>query len=159
MRGRVRIGALGVVDEQHIAAAADLFHAVRETGKAAQAVLQDFGDDAERERAGRGAGRILRIVQAAQRADAADPRDLAARAAGSAPDDFMLDIDAVGQRILHRDPDHAPAGLLDPVGGVAAPSVIDADDRGALFLHAGDQTLLHRGIMFERAVAVDDGLR
>ena len=36
MRRGVRIGALGVVDEQHIAAAADLLHAVRETGKAAQ---------------------------------------------------------------------------------------------------------------------------
>ncbi len=81
--------------------------------------------------------------------------DLAARAAGSTPDDFVIDIDAVRQRILHRDPDHALAGLLDPVGGVAAPSVVDADDRGALRLHAGDQTLLHRGIMFERAVTID----
>ena len=42
MRRGIRIGALGVVDEQHVAAAADLLHAVRETGKAAQAVLQDF---------------------------------------------------------------------------------------------------------------------
>ena len=81
MRRRVRIGALEVVDEQHIAAAADLLHAVRQTGKAAQRRLAGLFDDAERERAGRGAGRILRIVQAAQRADAADPRDLAARAA------------------------------------------------------------------------------
>ena len=43
MRRRVGIGALGVVDEQHISAAADLLHAVREAGEAAQAVLQDFG--------------------------------------------------------------------------------------------------------------------
>ena len=40
MRRGVGIGALGVVDEQHVAAAADLLHAVRETGKAAQALLQ-----------------------------------------------------------------------------------------------------------------------
>ena len=71
------------------------------------------------------------------------------------PDDFVIDIDAVGKRVFHRDPDHALAGVLDPVGGIAAPSVVDADDRGALRLHAGDQTLLHRGIMFERAVAID----
>ena len=96
MRRRIGIGALGVVDEQHIAAAADLLHAVRETGKAAQAVLQGFAGDAERQRAGRSAGGILRVVQAAQGSDAADPRDLAARAAGGAPDDFALDIDAVG---------------------------------------------------------------
>ena len=159
MRRRVRIGALGVVDEQHVAAAADLLHAVREAGKAAQAVLQDFGADAERQRAGRGAGRVLRVVQAAQRADAADPRDLAARAAGGAHDGFALDIDAVGQRILHGDAHHALAGLLDAVGGVAAPAVVDADDRGALRLHAGDQALLHRGIMFAACRGGRYGLR
>ena len=82
-------------------------------------------------------------------------RDLAARAAGGAPDDFALDIDAVRQRIFHRDPHHALAGTLDPVGAVAAPSVVDADDRGALCLHAGDQPLLHGRIMFKRAVAID----
>ncbi len=83
MRGGIGIGALGVVDEQHIAAAADLLHAVRQPRKAAQAVLQDIGGDAHRERAGRGAGRVLRIVQAAQRADAAELCDFAARAAGA----------------------------------------------------------------------------
>src|SRR5580658_287825 len=35
-------------------------------------------------------------AQAEQRTDAADPRDLAARAAGGAQDGFMFDIDAVG---------------------------------------------------------------
>ncbi len=42
-----------------------------------------------------------------------------------------------------------------PVGGVAAPAVVDADDRGALRLHAGDQALLHRGVVLQRAVAID----
>src|SRR3954471_18118490 len=50
---------------------------------AAQAVWKDSGGEPERERAGRRTGRFLRIVQPAQRADAADPRDLAARAARS----------------------------------------------------------------------------
>ena len=70
-------------------------------------------------------------------------------------DGLALDIDAVGQRILHRDPHHALAGLLEPVGDVAAPAVVDADDGGALRLHAGDQPLLHRGVVLERAVAVE----
>src|SRR5213076_1012647 len=155
MRRRIRIGALGIVDEQHVVAAADLLHAVRETGKAAQAVLQGLGTDAYRQRASRSASRILRVVQPAQGTDAADPRDLAPRPAGGAPDDFALDIDAVRQRIFHRDAHHASAGLFDPVGGVSAPAVVDADDRGALRLYAGDQALLHGRIVLERAMAID----
>src|SRR6266849_8518954 len=98
MRRRIGIGALGIVDEQHVAAAADLLHAVREAGKAAQAVLQNFGTDAKRQRARRRARGILRIVPAAQGTDAADPRYLAARAAGWAHGGFMLDRETVGQR-------------------------------------------------------------
>ena len=41
MRSRIRIGALGVVDEQHVAEPSDLLHAMRETRKAAQALLQN----------------------------------------------------------------------------------------------------------------------
>ena len=70
-------------------------------------------------------------------------------------DGFALDIDAVGQRVLHGDPHHALARLVEPVGDVAAPAVIDADDRGALRLHAGDQPRLHGGVMLQRAVAID----
>ena len=78
-------------------------------GKLRRPFCRRLGRDAQRQRAGRRAGRILRIVQAAQRADAADPRDLAARAAGRAHDGFALDIDAVGQRVLHGDAHHALA--------------------------------------------------
>ena len=38
-------------------------------------------------------------------------------------------------------------GGFDPVGGFPAPSVIDADDRSTLRLHAGNQMLLHGCIM------------
>jgi hypothetical protein len=62
---------------------------------------------------------------------------------------------AVGKRMFHRDPHHALARLRDPLGDVPAPSVVDADDRSALRLHGSDQTLLHGGIMFEGAVAID----
>src|SRR5579863_1460102 len=105
MRRGVRIGTLGVVDEQHLAAAADLLHAVGEAGKAAQSVLQDLGADAERQRAGRGACRVLGVMQPAERTDAADPRDLAPRRAGRKQDGFTLDIDAVWQWISDRDAD------------------------------------------------------
>ena len=40
-----------------------------------------------------------------------------------------------------------------------APAVVDADDRGAVRLHAGDQARLHGRVMRKRAVAIDDGLR
>src|SRR3982074_1068654 len=155
MRRSVRIGALGVVDEQHAAAAADLLHAVREARKTAQAVLQDLVRDTKRKRASGSTGRILRIVQTAQRTDAADLRDLAARTSRGAPDGFAFDIDAVRQWIFHGDANDPLAGLLDPVGRVPAPVVIDADDGGAMLLYARDQPLLDGGIMFERAVAID----
>src|SRR5215472_14192160 len=71
-------------------------------------------------------------AQATQRADAADPRDFAARAAGRAQDGFMLDIDAIGERIPHGYAHHTRARLLDAVGGVATMDVVDADDRRPL---------------------------
>lgn len=66
MRGRVGVGALGIIDEQHVAAAADLLHAMGEAGKAAQAILKHVEADAHGERSGGGAGRVLRVVEAAQ---------------------------------------------------------------------------------------------
>src|ERR1700716_1604953 len=75
-------------DSANVAATAALPHALGEPRKTAQPVLQGFGGDAERQRAGRGAGRILRVVEAAQRTDAADPCDLAARGTGGPPDGF-----------------------------------------------------------------------
>ena len=63
LRGGVRVGRLGVVDEQHLALAADLLHAVREAGKRTQPLLDRSAD---RPSASAGAGRaggVLRIVQ------------------------------------------------------------------------------------------------
>ena len=78
-----------------------LFHAMREAGKIAQALLQHLAADAERQHRRRGAGGILRVVAAAQRADAADVGDFAAGAARGAYDRIMIDADAVRQRALH----------------------------------------------------------
>ncbi len=68
---------------------------------------------------------------------------------------LALDIDAVGQRVLDGDPHHPLAGLIEPVGDVAAPAVVDTDDRGTLRLHAGDQPCLDGRIVLQRAVAID----
>src|SRR4029077_3361496 len=106
-------------------------------------------------RASGGAGRVLRVVQAAQRANTAEPRDFTARGAGGTHNCFALDIDAVRQRVFDGDPPHAFPRRVEPIGDVAAEDVVDTDDRGARWLHAGDQTLLHRGVVLQRAVAVD----
>ena len=66
-----------------------------------------------------------------------------------------LDVDAVGERPAHRDAHHALAGALDAVGDRLAPVVVDADDRGAVALHARDQPLLDRRVVRKRAVAVE----
>ena len=71
----IGVGRLGIVDEQHRALAADLLHAVREAGKRAQPRLDRRGVEPERQRRRRRAGGVLRVVQAAQRADAVERRD------------------------------------------------------------------------------------
>src|SRR6478736_9979890 len=45
--GCICIGALGIVDEQHVAATADLLHAVRKAGKTSQSFLQDLTGNPE----------------------------------------------------------------------------------------------------------------
>ena len=44
---------------------------------------------------------------------------------------------------------------VEPIGNRAAPVVVDADDRGAVLRHAGDQAFLDRRVMLHRAVAVE----
>src|SRR5690242_19085677 len=128
---------------------------MRKTRKAAQALLQHVRTDAERKRGGRRASRILGIVQAAERTDATDPCDLAARAAAGAHDRLVLDIDAVGKRVLDRNAHHTLARLLHTISAGAGEVIIDTDDRGALWLYAGDQPFFHRGVVRKRAVTVD----
>ena len=71
--GGVGVGRLGIVDEQHAPDAADLLHAVREAGEAAQSPRGSRPRlDAERAHRGDGGRRVLRIVRAAQRADAGE---------------------------------------------------------------------------------------
>jgi len=57
--------------------------------------------------------------------------------------------------MLHRDANHAAAGLREAVGAGAAPDIIDPDDGTAVLCNAIDQALLDRGVMFDRAVAID----
>ena len=140
--------ALEFVDEQHRAAPADLLHAVREAGKRAQARLDRRGVKPERQRRRSGAGGVLRIVRATQRADAAKLRAISRVTPAVACMIFpMLGVDAVGQRPQHRHAHHALAGAVEPVGDGRAPIVVDADDGGAIALHAGDQPLLDRRVV------------
>ncbi len=74
-RGAVGVGGLRIVDEQHASLAADRLHAVGEAGKRGKALLDGAEIEAEREAGGDGAGRVLRIVRAAQRADAGEIGD------------------------------------------------------------------------------------
>ena len=71
----VGIGGFGIVDVEDSAAAAELFHAVGEARERAQPGLNRRRFEAERQRRGGGAGGVLRIVQSAQRADAAELGD------------------------------------------------------------------------------------
>ena len=75
----IGIGGFGIVDEENGAAAADFFHAMREPRERAKPGLDRRRLEAERQRRGRGAGGVLRVVQAAQRADAAKLGDLRQR--------------------------------------------------------------------------------
>ena len=72
MRRGVRVGALGVVDEQHIVRAGRPAPCDAPGRESCASPFAERPADAERQRAGRGAGGVLRVVQAAQRADAAD---------------------------------------------------------------------------------------
>ena len=94
-------------------------------------------------------------MRTAQRADAADLHDRARGAAGRAHHAVAFDVEAVGERLAHRDPLDALASLLDAVGDRLAQIVVDAHDRAAAILHARDQPLLDRRIVRERAVAVE----
>src|SRR5437764_2888162 len=78
---RIGVGGLGIVDEEDRAAAADLLHSVREARKGSQRALDRVRRQSERQRRGGGAGGVLRIVDSAQRADAADANHIARPAA------------------------------------------------------------------------------
>ncbi|MGY4326159.1 hypothetical protein ACVWWG_000573 [Bradyrhizobium sp. LB7.2] len=98
---------------------------------------------------------ILRIVQAAQRADAAEPGNFAAGTSRIAHDGAVLHMDAARQRVLDGNALHLLACAIEPVGDVAAKPVVDTDDRGAAALHTGNEAFLHRGVMRDGAVTVD----
>jgi len=155
LRGRVRVGRLGIIDEQHTALVRHLLHPVREARKRDEALLDHLRRHPERKRSTGRTGRILRVVQPAQRTDAAEAHDGARGAAGRLHDLLRLDIEPVGQRPAHRDADGPIAGTFDAIGGGGAPGIIDPDNRHTAFLHARNQPFLHRRIVRERAMAIE----
>src|SRR5262252_6724227 len=153
--GGIRVGCLGIIDEQHAVLAADLFHAVGEARKRNQALLDRLNRKPERERRAGGTGCVLRVVHAAQRADAADMGNGALGTVHGLHDRFALHVKPRAQRLAHGDASELFARPLDAVSRRRAPRIVDADDRDAVRLHAGDQPLLHRGVVRERPVAVE----
>ena len=65
--GGVSVGRFRVVDEQHPAKPADLFHAMRKAGKRLERARDAIALDAKRPRGGVGERRVLPIVGAAKR--------------------------------------------------------------------------------------------
>ena len=155
LRGRIGIGGLGIIDEEHRTAPADFFHAMREPGKRAKPRLDRRRRKAERQRRSRRAGGVLRVVQPAQRPDAVEVGDCRSSAAHGAHDPPGFDVEPLGQFAPHGNPHHALARPVEPVGDVPAPCVIDADDRGAILRHAGDEALLDRRVVLHGAVAIE----
>ena len=101
LRRRIRIRGFRVIDEQHAPDAADLLHAMREPRKRREALLDFRGRQAERQRGARGAGGVLRVVQPAQRADAAQIGDGTRVSAGLLHDLLSLEIKTTLQRPRH----------------------------------------------------------
>ena len=126
-----------------------------ETRKAHQAFLDLRQLEPERDASGDRAGGVLRIVHAAQRADAGELRRRMRFAGGSMHDPAALRVIAVAHRRHQRNAHHRLAGALDAVGGRAGVAVVDADHRGAALLHACRQQRLDRGIVLHVAVAIE----
>ena len=66
--GGVGVGRFRIVDEQHTAKPADLFHAMSKPRKRLEGAGDAVALDAERPRGGVGEGRVLPVMGAAKRA-------------------------------------------------------------------------------------------
>ena len=95
--GGVGVGRLRVVDEQHPAKPADLFHAMRKAGKRLERARDAIALDAERPRGGVGERRVLPVMGAAKRARA---RKIGHRRGFSARHHAMLADPDVGERTI-----------------------------------------------------------
>ena len=128
---------------------------MRKARKTAKSLLQHLGADAERKNSCRSTGRILRIVQSAQRADLSDAGDPRPRAAIDTNDGFAFETDAVRHRSLHRYAGDSAARLLDPIRDRCTEMIVHADNGRAAALDARHQSLLHRRVVLDGAVAID----
>lgn len=109
---------------------------------------------AQRLAGGIGGHGILSIVGATQGSDAGN-REAVQHRAGLHPDNVCaLQAQAIGKRIADRQAHHEAAGALGAVGHGLSEAIVDADDRRAARLDAGDQPFLDAGIGLQRAMAV-----
>ena len=153
--GRVGVGRLRVVDEQHPAQPADLFHAMRKPGKGGEGAGDRARARRRAPRGGVGERGVLPVMGAAKRARAG--RRSAAGAGLAARHHAMLaDPDVGERRILARDRDDArrAGARLQPRVDFAARLVVDADQRN---VGLGDEPLLDRRVAREGRHAGRDG--
>ena len=150
--GRVRVGRLRVVDEQHPAKPPNLFHAVGEPRKRLEGARDALALDAQRPRGGVGERGVLRVVGAAKRARLREidcRRRLRPRHYATLFDPYVSKRRRVPG---HRDnPGRAGARLQARID-FPARLVIDADERD---LGLRDEPLLDRRIADEIAMPVE----
>ena len=153
----VRIGGFAVIDEQSRADAAYLLHAMRKTRVGCQVLLPiEIGWAADRVKAfsnGRdGSESILRIVIATESGDACGSTEPHGKSRGVAADQPAI-IQAISGHDGPPDADRGDwAGRGAPLKDFEAVVVFDADNSD---FGTGNQPLLHVGVVFNGAVAVD----
>ncbi len=135
--------------------AADRLHAVRQAGKRHQTLLDRRQFDAECNAGRDRAGRVLRIVRAAQRTDAGQLHRRIGFAPGAAHDARAFGEITIAQRAFDGDANHIAPRPLDTIGRLARPFVVDADNGGAALLHLRDDKRLDRGVVLDGAMTVE----
>ena len=150
--GGVGVGRFRVVDEQHPAEPADLFHAMCEPRKGLERARDAIALDAESPRGGVGERSVLPVMRATKRASA---RKIGPRRSFSSGHHAMLADPDVGERRLgarHRnDAGHASA-RFQPRIDFATRLVVHADQRD---LRLRDKSLLDGGVAGEIAMPVE----
>jgi len=155
MRRRIGIGALGVVDEQYMAAAAKPApFGARGPGKiAARPLLQRLSGERPSASAQADAHAAFCALCRPRKGNRYRRR-LRPRLAARPPAARQITSRSTyrSRRAVGSSPKTLTTRLARPARSARRvarpPSVIDADDRGTVLLHAGDQAFLHGRIMF-----------
>ena len=150
--GGVGVGRFRIVDEQHPAKPADLFHAMRKAGKRLERTRDAIALDAKRPRGGVSERRVLAVVSAAKRPCA---RKIGYGRGFSARHHTVLADPNIGERRFRprdRNDARSVGARLQPHTDVPAVLIVDADQRD---LSLRDQPLFDRRVAREVAMPVE----